>query len=449
MWTCRPGNPGHRDRQSRGLAALFPAVLALCLLMTGALAVAQTVAQARVSSQAGAIVLAEGDARIAPGGAGARPARVGDTVSEGDLLITGGKGEIHLAMQDSGFMALRPNTRFEVVSYRASGAEDDTGVFRLLAGGLRSITGWIGRYNARAYLVRTPTATIGVRGTDHETRVIAQDSPEGEAGTYDRVYAGQTYVETDGGRAEVTPERAGFASSHPHRRPRLLDSIPVFYRPGPHEAEIANKHAEIQRLIDERREERRRLIREKLAALGQARAQVQTVQEKNKAQAEEALVQSQAKRQALKERGEALRQEVAVAREQREALQKQRALLQEDFKAGRLTHGELRDRRKALQLQAQSLERLEASHQARRKELQEALDALADDGFDKAQERQKTLRGQVLDAREKRKEVEAERESARDEVKTLQQQENARYREELKADRGARVPASSPPPRAP
>src|SRR5262249_11087137 len=77
---------------------------------------------------AGSIQLVDGNSRIIPAVGPPRPAKVGDIVNEGDTLVTGEDGEIHLAMQDSGFIALRPNTRFRIVTYRAEGAAGDKAI---------------------------------------------------------------------------------------------------------------------------------------------------------------------------------------------------------------------------------------------------------------------------------------------------------------------------------
>src|SRR5690606_28908415 len=45
------------------------------------------------------------------------------------------------------------------------------GVFRLVKGALRTVTGFIGRSNRDAYKVNTATATIGIRGTEYTARL--------------------------------------------------------------------------------------------------------------------------------------------------------------------------------------------------------------------------------------------------------------------------------------
>ncbi len=263
-----------------------------CLAMASAFLCATVLAQSQAptgasvqASMAGKIDLVAGDVHILQTGKQPRGATVGDTVNEGDTLVTGKDSELHVTMQDTGFIALRPNTRVKVVSMKADGGNEDNAVFSLLVGSLRSITGWIGRYNPKAYLVRTPTATIGIRGTDHETRYIPPDSSEGEPGTYDKVFAGETAIQNAAGVTAVTPDHAGYGSNNAAQVPQVLPRVPAFFRPGPHEDLINSKHAEIQKMIEQRREERRKIVAEKQAAVAAARDVLTAQSEKNKAEA--------------------------------------------------------------------------------------------------------------------------------------------------------------------
>ena len=212
------------------------------------------------AQSAGTVTLVEGTAKVMHPDISPQPITVGDTVAEGDQLVTGADGEIHLNMRDGGFIAVRPGTRFQIVAYTADGGSDDRGIFNLLVGGFRSISGWIGKFNRPSYVVRTPSATIGIRGTDHEPHYIPEGSSEGDPGTYDRVYAGESVIETAAGRTSVTPGKSGFASALSHAPPILLPHVPAFFRPGRHEAQINKMHAQIQRQLDRQRDERQRAI---------------------------------------------------------------------------------------------------------------------------------------------------------------------------------------------
>lgn len=246
---------------------LVPLVAALAC--AGALAQprAATEAASTGSGPAGRIELAEGERSVLDRAQKTRKVSVGDVVYEGESLVTGRDGELHLNMEDGGFIAVRPNTRMQIVAYRAQGQSDDRGVFRLLQGAFRSVTGWIGKYNPASYQVRTPTATIGVRGTDHEPLVIPQGSSEGEAGTYDKVNAGGTFIQTRHGRVEVAPNQAAFAGWRGKPVPRLLREIPAAYRPTRNEPLLAARHEAVQKVLEQRRDARRKVFEERRSLL--------------------------------------------------------------------------------------------------------------------------------------------------------------------------------------
>ena len=396
-------------------------------------------------NQAGTIVLVEGDSRIAAAGATPRPAKAGDVIREGDSLITRKDGEVHLSMQDSGFIALRPNTQFAIVSYKADGGADDKGIFRLLAGGFRSVTGWIGKFNSRAYQVHTPTATIGIRGTDHEPRYIPEGSSEGEPGTYDRVFVGQSFIQTPAGETAIAPNQAGYVSVRPRDRPRLLAGIPVFFRPSPHEKEIAAKHLEIQRMIEQRRDERRKVVKEKKAELEAARADAKALREKDKEAAAAQKNAAQEQSREMHEKRAKLKADTAAANEAHKAVQAKRKALQEDVEAGRVSRDELKKRQAALREENKAAQSALEDVRARQKALNDEADARADAKSNALRQRLNATDEKRHAVTEKRHAVETESESMREETKALQNQENKRFRDELKADRKANPPSSANP----
>lgn len=220
------------------------------------------------AQQAGRIELADGVVWIYDAAKNARQPKIGEAINAGESVVTGGDGELHLAMEDGGQIAVRPNTRMRIEKYRAEGAADDRSVIGLFQGALRSVTGWIGKYSARNYQIRTPTATIGVRGTDHETHVIPPDSEEGEAGTYDKVNVGSTLLTTPQGATEIHPNQAGFVPHFGKVRPALLPAVPGFFRPGRHEGRFADLHERVHRQLEQRRNERIRQLAERRAQIG-------------------------------------------------------------------------------------------------------------------------------------------------------------------------------------
>lgn len=159
----------------------------------------------------------------------------GDRIETGDAIHTGRDGEVHVHMDDNGLIALRANTFLRIEAYQADGGAQDSAVFRLLRGSLRSITGWIGKNNAQRYAVRTPTATIGIRGTDHETLVLEDGE---KAGTYEKVNSGETELATPLGKVSVASGQAAFAPKGTLLPPSRLAVIPAMFTPTDNESRI-------------------------------------------------------------------------------------------------------------------------------------------------------------------------------------------------------------------
>ncbi len=153
----------------------------------------------------------------------------GQQIFQGQTLSTSPDSEVHIATVDGGFIALRENTVFRVDEYQASGDDSADKIFMsLLKGAMRSITGWIGTHNKSAYRITTPSATIGIRGTDHETMVILDEGGD-EPGTYDTVSEGATLLRTPQGETEVRPGKFAFAPRNRLAPPHYLASHPGFW----------------------------------------------------------------------------------------------------------------------------------------------------------------------------------------------------------------------------
>lgn len=191
------------------------------------------------AAPAGNIIFVSGDAQVIAAGGQARNAAKNTVVNEGDTLLTGKTGAMHIRMNDAGFIAMRPDTRLTVQSFIWNGKEDgaERSILSLLRGGFRTITGVIGRRSGENYRVSTPTATIGIRGTDHEPHYIAPPAPGaaalGEPGTYNKVNVGATFIRNDSGTVELGPNQAGFASATPGKPPVRLSVLPGFMRNAP------------------------------------------------------------------------------------------------------------------------------------------------------------------------------------------------------------------------
>jgi hypothetical protein len=92
----------------------------------------------------------------------------GSTVKQGDVIATEKGAYAQIKFSDGAVMTIKPATKFVIQEHHFSEAEPekDASTFSLLRGGLRTVSGLIGkRGNRDAYKMNTATATIGIRGT--------------------------------------------------------------------------------------------------------------------------------------------------------------------------------------------------------------------------------------------------------------------------------------------
>lgn len=89
------------------------------------------------------------------------------TVEQGDTLVTEKDTYARIKFIDDSEMTLRPNSQVKIddFSFEDDQPQKDKASFSLIKGGLRAVTGTLGKRNKEKFGVNTPTATIGIRGT--------------------------------------------------------------------------------------------------------------------------------------------------------------------------------------------------------------------------------------------------------------------------------------------
>ena len=88
-------------------------------------------------------------------------------VENGDTLMTEKNTYALVRFIDNSEITLKPGTTLAVenFSFDKDKQEGDRASFNLLKGGLRSVTGLLGKRNKEKFELKTPSATIGIRGT--------------------------------------------------------------------------------------------------------------------------------------------------------------------------------------------------------------------------------------------------------------------------------------------
>ena len=102
----------------------------------------------------------------------------GSSLQQGETIHTARNSTVRLRFGDGGESVMRPESSLVVKEFRYAKEtpKEDSMVVQLIKGGLRSLTGLIGkRGNSNAYQLQVSTATIGIRGTDFSARLCQQD----------------------------------------------------------------------------------------------------------------------------------------------------------------------------------------------------------------------------------------------------------------------------------
>lgn len=96
-----------------------------------------------------------------------RVLRLGHPIFRGDRLITGPGTRLQIALKDGTTFTLGETSRISIDDYVFDEAENTGGaLFRLTKGVFRMATGAIAELAGEPLRVRTPVATIGIRGTE-------------------------------------------------------------------------------------------------------------------------------------------------------------------------------------------------------------------------------------------------------------------------------------------
>ena len=206
------------------------------LFVAFALAAGVASPQALADELAGQVQIVVGAAQLIDASGKSRPIERGGQVRQGDRVVTEEGALVQIKLTDGTFVAVRTNTDVVIEKYRydEKTSQNSSMLLKLARGALRSITGLIGNSNPEAYKVVTPTATIGIRGTDHEPVFIPDpkpgETPIGPPGTYDKVNSGATAIITPEGSIDIKPGQVGFVPVTPGTTPKLLPAIPDFFK---------------------------------------------------------------------------------------------------------------------------------------------------------------------------------------------------------------------------
>jgi hypothetical protein len=137
-----------------------------------ALALTAFLVGAAGAADIGQIKISNGEVTVVRNGQ-SRPGQVGTRLESSDVLRTGADGSVGITMRDNSLLSAGPNSilsldRFDFDSTSQQGRFDA----QLQKGSLAVVSGSIAKQSPEAMTVRTPSAILGVRGTEF---VVAAD----------------------------------------------------------------------------------------------------------------------------------------------------------------------------------------------------------------------------------------------------------------------------------
>jgi hypothetical protein len=148
---------------------------------------------------------------------------VKSVINEGETLSTEAETYARIKFNDGGEVVLRPGTQLKIESYAYNAAkpESDNIVMSMFKGGLRAVTGLIGKRSREKVTFATETATIGIRGT-HFGALLCQNDCGGVPttagvpppnGLHVDVTTGAIVLSNGAGSVQLNAGQFGFAAS--------------------------------------------------------------------------------------------------------------------------------------------------------------------------------------------------------------------------------------------
>jgi hypothetical protein len=132
-------------------------------------------AGAAAAADIGLIKVANGAVEIQRG-ASKIPAKVGSAVQTSDVVVTGADGSAGITFTDNSLVSVGPNSVFAIEKYSFD-STTHSGQFEgnLRQGRLAAVSGKMVKQSPESMKIRTPSAIMGVRGTEF---VVQVDEPK-------------------------------------------------------------------------------------------------------------------------------------------------------------------------------------------------------------------------------------------------------------------------------
>lgn len=145
-------------------------IMVLAMLWIAGLAHAMPNQVGTIKSMMGSAKLVRGDQTL--------PIEAGTALQQGDILHTEANSSLGFILKDNSVLSMGPASQLVIDEFLFAPAKDDLSlVLRLLKGTATFLTGMIGKLAPETVKINTPSATIGIRGTQLALEVNERSPP--------------------------------------------------------------------------------------------------------------------------------------------------------------------------------------------------------------------------------------------------------------------------------
>lgn len=129
-----------------------------------------------VFAHAGVVLFANGDVKVKSTKGAVRKVKRGSKVHPGELIITGKESQIQVRAGDGSMLSLQSNSQLRIIEHNHTGTiEEQSSLVELVKGGMRAVTGFIGKNKPDNFKVMVRGSTIGIRGTEFVIQLCEND----------------------------------------------------------------------------------------------------------------------------------------------------------------------------------------------------------------------------------------------------------------------------------
>jgi hypothetical protein len=196
----------------------------------GLLGVAFALAAAPALASTGTVTQLSGTLSVQKADGSVRILSRNSRIENGDTVNTERDTYAQIRFSDGAQLTLKPGSAVKIDNFRFAEERphEDSFLYSLIKGGLRAVTGAVGRRSKERYQVETATATIGIRGTtfsaDDCTSNREGDCARVDPAVYIGVSDGEIVVRNSAGELGLNAGQFGLVA--PDQRPLFLSTDP-------------------------------------------------------------------------------------------------------------------------------------------------------------------------------------------------------------------------------